>query len=376
MNMPNSFITLKTIARKALPRLMDELVFPNLCYRDFSDSFSEQGDTVQVRKPTVLTAKDFDAANGVDYEDIRESSVDVKLDRLATVDVAAGAVETAVNLGSEEALMRDFIEPACAALAEKINADGLELYKDVAAFTGIAGTAVSSLDDLAKVRKALNDAKAPAQGRVAVLDTEADTKLVTLPSLVNAEKSGTVKALRQGSLGRVFGIDYYTSQAVKQHKTGVTASSGVKVGSAVSEGDTSLSLAATTLTGKLVKGDLLTIQGDSYTVTEDTAAADDNAIASVKVYPALKAYAADTAVTLIGDHTANLAFNPMAFAFVTRPLLNPDGQGVESYVTSFGGLSLRVTKGYDQKYKKSTYSMDVLYGFKTVYPELAVRVLG
>ena len=110
MNMPNSFITLKTIARKALPRLMDELVFPNLCYRDFSDSFSEQGDTVQVRKPTVLTAKDFDAANGVDYEDIRESSVDVKLDRLATVDVAAGAVETAVNLGSEEALMRDFID--------------------------------------------------------------------------------------------------------------------------------------------------------------------------------------------------------------------------------------------------------------------------
>ena len=37
---------------------------------------------------------------------------------------------------------------------------------------------------------------------------------------------------------------------------------------------------------------------------------------------------------------------------------------------------LRVTKGYDQQYKRSTYSMDVLYGFKTVYPELAVRALG
>ena len=33
-------------------------------------------------------------------------------------------------------------------------------------------------------------------------------------------------------------------------------------------------------------------------------------------------------------------------------------------------------KGYDQKYKRSIYSMDVLYGFKTVYPELAVRALG
>ena len=81
-------------------------------------------------------------------------------------------------------------------------------------------------------------------------------------------------------------------------------------------------------------------------------------------------------MTIAASHTANLAFLPQAFAFVTRPLLNPDGQGVASYVTSYNGISLRVTKGYDQKYKRSTYSMDVLYGYKTVYPELAVRVMG
>jgi len=374
--MSNTFITLKTIARKALPRLMDELVFPSLIYRDYSEAFSDMGDTVQVRKPTVLTAHEFNAANGVDYEEIKESSVDVKLDKLATVDVAAGAVETAVSLGSEEALMRDFIEPAIAALAEKINSDGLELYKDVFAVTGTAGTTVSTLGDLAAVRKALNTAKAPSANRVAVLDTEADTALVTLPALVNAEKSGSTKALRQGSIGRVFGIDYFTSQAVKQHKTAITAANTVKLSSATAAGDEELDLSATTLTGKLVKGDLIKIGTDCYTVTADSDTAASNAISGVKVAPALKAYAANTAVTLVGNHTANLAFNPMAFAFVTRPLINPNGQGVESYVTSCGGISLRVTKGYDQKYKKSTYSMDVLYGFKTVYPELAVRVLG
>ncbi|MBQ4451651.1 MAG: P22 coat protein [Clostridia bacterium] len=369
--MANTFITLKSIARRALPRLMDELVFPNLIYRDYSDAFSDLGDTVQVRKPALLTASDFDESQGVSYEDIREDSVEVKLDRLATVDVAAGAVETALSLNSEEKLMRDFIEPAACALAEKINSDGLELYKDVAACVGTAGTAVSNLSDLAAVRRALNLAKAPQGSRAAVLDPEADAALITVPALVNAEKSGDTKALRQGSLGRVFGIDYYTTQAVKKHVTGLTASSGVKLASAVSAGASSLSL-----TGKLVKGDLLLIAGDSYTVTQDTAQASSNAINSVKVYPALKAYAANTAVTPVGSHTANLAFDTNAFAFVTRPLINPDGQGVESYVTNHHGLSLRVTKGYDQKYKKSTYSMDVLYGFKTVYPELAVRVLG
>ena len=38
-------------------------------------------------------------------------------------------------------------------------------------------------------------------------------------------------------------------------------------------------------------------------------------------------------------------------------------------VTSFDGISLRVVRGYDMKYKREIMSMDVLYGYKTVYPE-------
>jgi len=64
----------------------------------------------------------------------------------------------------------------------------------------------------------------------------------------------------------------------------------------------------------------------------------------------------------------------MAFAFVTRPLTAPGG--VESYVTHYNGISLRVVRGYDMQHKREMLSMDVLYGFKTLYPELAVRVLG
>lgn len=375
--MPNEFITLKQIARKALPRLMDNLVFPNLVYRDYSEAFSDLGDTVQVRCPGVLTAHEFDETSGVSCEDIKENTVSVTLDKLATVDVAAGAIETAVSLNSEEALMRDFIEPAAAALAEKINADGLKLYKDVFTCVGTAGSPADSLADLAAVRKAMNEKKVPVSPRYAVLDSEADAALITVPAIVNAEKSGDSEALRQGSLGRVFGVEYFTTPAVMKHVSGITAANGVKLASGADDGDTAVALTATSLTGKLVKGDVLVIGGDYYAVTEDSATASGNAISSVKITPALiKDCAANTAVTVIGSHTANLAFHPAAFAFVTRPLINPDGQGVESYVTSYNGISLRVTKGYDQKYKKSTYSMDVLYGFKTVYPELAVRVLG
>ena len=371
--MSNTFVTLKQIARQALPRLIDNLVFPNLVHRDFSDDFHDLGDTIRVRRPVMLTAEDFDAASGVNYQDIQEDAVEVKLDHLATVDAAASAIETATGIDD---LNRVFIEPAAAALAEKINRDGLGLYADIAAVVGTAGTTPSALSDLAAVRRALNVARVPGYDRVAVWDAEADAAFAQIPAIVNAEKSGSSDALREGSIGRVFGMAHYMSQGVRRHVTGITAATTVKVNGAVTAGATQLSIDGTSLTGKLVKGDVLVISGKSYVVTEDSAAAAGNAIANVKVYPALPQIADNADVTLVGSHTANLAFHPMAFAYVTRPLHNPDGEGVASYVTSYDGISLRVTKGYDQKYKRSIYSMDVLYGFKTVYPELAVRALG
>lgn len=371
--MANSFTTLKTIARQALPRLIDNLVFPNLIYRDFSEEFHDVGDTVRVRRPVTLEATEFSAEQGVTYQDMTDDVVDVTLDHIATVDAYATAIESATCLDD---LNRAFIEPAAAALAEKINRDGLQMYKDVPYFVGTAGTTPSTLADFSGVRKALNLSRAPLLGRAAVWDTEADSLLTQLPAVVNAEKSGSAQALREGSLGRVFGVDHYMSQSVCRHTCGLTASTGVKVNGAVSEGATQLNIDASSLSGKLVKGDLLKIGERSFTVTEDSQSAVSNAISGVKVYPALPAIADNADVAVIGSHTANLAFHPMAFAYVTRPLANPDGQGVSSYVTSFNGISLRVTKGYDQKYKRSTYSMDVLYGFKTVYPELAVRALG
>ncbi len=371
--MGNTFITLKTIAREALPRLIDNLVFPGLVNRDFSEDFHDVGDTVQVRRPTIFAAQDFDQDVGVTFQDMNENAVEVTLDHIATVDARASAIESALNIDD---LNRAFIEPAAAALAEKINSDGLKLYADIPYAVGSAGTTPNDLAAIAAARRMLNLNRAPQYGRAAVWDPEADAMLTQLPALVNAEKSGSTEALREGSLGRVYGIDHYMSQAVVNHVSGIEESSNVTLSEDVLSGAETIGLTADTLTGRLVKGDLITIGGRQYTVTEDSDTASGNTIADVKIYPAADAYPAGTEVALVGDHTANLAFHPMAFAYVTRPLANPDGQGVMSYVTSYNGLTLRVTKGYDQTFKRSIYSMDVLYGFKTVYPELAVRILG
>ncbi|MCQ2437109.1 MAG: P22 coat protein, partial [Clostridia bacterium] len=95
--MSNTFVTLKTIARQALPLLQENLVFPNLVYRDFDESLHNIGDTVRVRRPTVFRAEDFDPDAGVSYQDFNEDAVDVTLDHIATVDASATAIESATS---------------------------------------------------------------------------------------------------------------------------------------------------------------------------------------------------------------------------------------------------------------------------------------
>lgn len=287
--MANTFLTCQEIARAALPLLHDNLVFPALTYKDYSAEFQAKGDTIQVRKPAKFTANEF--TDTISAQDTTEGSVLVKLDKIADVSTVLTAKEMALNI---EDFTAQVIQPAMMAIAEKINRDGLLLYKDITNSVGTAGTTPGSLADIAAAGKVLNQNKAPMEGRAAVWDAEALAAFQVLDAVAHADKSGTTAALREGSIGRLLGFDNYMSQAV----------------------------------------------------AEDAE----------------------------GNFTANLAFHKNAFAFVNRPL--EPARGVESYVTSHNGLSIRVTMGYDIQTKKQTLSVDCLYGYKTLYPELACVVKG
>lgn len=278
--MGNTFLTLKNIARQAMPRLIENLVFPNLVHRDFSETFEVgKGATIQVRKPVALTANDFSGT--IETQDVSENSIEVKLDKLATVDVKFSAIEMATNVDD---LNRIFIEPAAVALAEKINTDGLMLLNSI---TATAEADPKSLDAFAQASKVLSKAKVPVSPRYGVWSPDAEADFRTVPAIINAEKSGTTEALRNGSIGRIFGIENYMAQGVPSAILGA-------------------------------------------------------------------------------------AFHPFAFAFVTRPLAKPSS--VESYVTSYNGITLRVTKAYDINTKSDIMSMDVLYGYKVLDANLGVKI--
>lgn len=357
--------TVKQIAREALPRLIDNLVFPNLIYKEtIPGNAAKKGDVVSVRCPVRLEATDFNAGEGIYPQNMSNDTIDVKLDHLATVDMQLGAIEAACDF---ESVTRQFIEPAAAALAEKINAEGLMLYRDIPYAAGNAGGTPDGLDDIANASYILDVNKVPHGCRCAVWSPLAASKLKQVPAIVNADKCGSTNALRTGSIGMVFGIENYMSQAVCRH---TPAYEGTLTLAAAASNALQITLSASG-TGKLMRGDLLKIGGKYHTVCENAAVASGSV--TVKVYPAVTADKS-TSAELAAEHEANLVFHPNAFAFISRPLQAP--AGVESYVTTYNGISLRVVRGYDMTYKKEILSMDVLYAFKTLYPELAVRYLG
>jgi len=372
----NTFLTANEIAKESVMRLNNNLVMAGLVHRDFSNEFADKGDTVQVRKPATFVAKEF--TSSIDVQNIEEDNVLVKLDKIADVSVEVTSKQLSLNI-------RDFgeqvVQPAMEALAQKIDSDLMELYKDVPYTFGSAGTTPDELSDIAGVGKILNENKAPLSGRSLVLDPEAQAALVVLDAIANAEKSGSTQALREANMGRILGFDTFMSQNIKTHTKGTLDKTVGNLVVTASKGATSITIeddgVSGTVTGTLKKGDIITIEDTDgqYVCTADGVLDSGTGKMTVSIYPALAEACTGKKVTVTGSHVANLGFHKNAFCLVTRPMELPMG-GATGYVANYNGLPVRVTMGYTMGSKINTISFDILYGVKTLTPELACRLLG
>lgn len=75
-------------------------------------------------------------------------------------------------------------------------------------------------------------------------------------------------------------------------------------------------------------------------------------------------------------YAQNLVFHPNAFALVTVPIEMPSNVWGARETDPDVGLSIRVVKQYDIDADEEIIRLDILYGVKTLYPELACRLWG
>lgn len=402
--MANTILTATAVTREALRVLHQKLNFVGTITRDYDDRFAQSGakigDTLKIRLPNQYKVRTGAAlsTNPPDL-DTTESSVDLKVQTQKGVDLNFTSVDLTLNLDD---FSERILEPAMSVLAANIEADAMSMYKDIYNQVNGQGSAASFLKVL-QGRKILVDNLAPLNARTCNLNTQDNVDMVNdLKALFN-DKTTISKQNREGFMGRTAGFDFMENTLWPAHVRGAANASyttNTTTGSLpiVSTPVSIITVAAGS--SPMNKGDVFTIDKvfrvhpetkqstgvlQQFVVVNDPYA---GGAGSVTISPAIvlagpaqnvviPTTGASAPITFYGTagaaHGISMAYQKGAFAFATADMVMPRGVDFASREV-FDGVSMRIVRQYDINNDKFPCRLDVLYGFKTIRPQLACRL--
>jgi len=213
----------KLVAAEALPVLVGNLVMGNLVNRDYEPSLAQSGDTINVPIPPQMTANNINDATGgtVTLQNPSLGNAQIVLNTHAEATFQLPDVTKALAVPD---LLKIYLQPAVAAIAQKIEADLLNLY---AGFTtnapvGTAGTAITEAT-IDAAETALFLAKIPpSEPKYIVVDAASYSAWRQIPRFSEYQTAGDagLQALIDGSIGKV--KDFYVFRSQFVPKTGTT----------------------------------------------------------------------------------------------------------------------------------------------------------
>lgn len=410
--MANAVLTIDVIAKEALRILDNELVMAKQVYRglesDFGDAMNgfEAGDTVSIRRPTDFTVRDGATASA---QDVVEGKTSLVVNKQKGIDFAFTSKELSLSIGQ---LSERVIRPAMIQLANQIDADGHALYSSVPNWVGTPGQTINSFSDFAKAPERLSELAVPMD-RSAVLSPADNWGLVGSQTSLYIQGAAN-DAYRNGSLGRIAGIETFETQNVATHTVGVATGTplvnGASQTSAYADVKNTMTQSLITdgwtnsTTGIVKAGDVFTIAGvfavnpvtkatlpflRQFVVTADADSGATTGPATLTIYPAIitsgafqncsAAPADNAAITVLGTgstgYRQNMAFHKNAFALAVVPMVKPPG-AVDVSRQSHKGTSVRIIPFYNGSSDVSTWRLDVLYGWQAIDPRLATRMSG
>lgn len=413
MTTSNTLLTIGMITNEALAVLVNELTFTRTINRKYDSEFGKVGakigDTLNIRKPVRYTTR---RTPTLAVQGTTESSVPLVLNTQYGVDMSFTSAE--LKLSIDEFSDR-IIKPAASQLANSIDLDGLAQYINVYNAVGAPGTTPTSLLTYLNAGVLLNNEAAPMGDRSICLNPLAQATIVSnLTTLFNPQAEISKQYLK-GSMGTAVGFEWYMDQNVGTQVFGtyaanvaggvVTLTSDTTTGSSLvtggwTSGDT-LNAGDIITLGTLTSNGVFAINPQSYTstgllrqfVVTATTSANGGGVMTIAISPSLTFSGAYQTVTntagkasataVIGVFSAsaksspqNLAYQKDAFTFATVEL--PDMPGVETARATAPelGMSIRLINAYDAVNDRRISRLDLLGGWATIRPELAVRIAG
>lgn len=406
--MSNTLLTSKVITREALRILHQKLNFIGNINRAYDDSFAKAGakigSTLRIRLPNQYKIR-----NGavMQTQNTVEEEVILAVQNQMGVDIKFSSAELTLSLDD---FSRIILEPAMTVLAANIESAAMVMYKDVYNEVSGVGDAISVDKSLANVllgAKKLTDNLAPTSQRALNLNTQDNADLVnSLSGLFNP--NGIVSdQYKEGEVANEF-VGYkkvYQNTMWPIHTTG-TATSGSYLTN-ISGGDGSAGLLGiNTGSGTFNKGDIIMITGvyrvhpetkqstgllQQFVVTADYAGgsgvlnispyaigsstdARQNINAPIANGVAILKVESDqtTPIAAGASYNISMGFHKDAFTFATADLVMPDGVDFAAREVQ-DGISMRVVRAYDINNDQFPCRLDVLFGFKAIRPQLAVR---
>ena len=269
--MANNLLTISKITNEALMVLENELTFTSEVDRNYDDQFAvvggKIGNTVNVRKPGRFIGTTGPALN---VEDFNETSVPVTLSTQFHVDTQFTTQDLALSL---DMFSDRVLKPAVAAIANKIDRDGLQTAAlNTYNIVGTAGTPPTGLITYLTGAAYLDSEGAPRDGRRSMI-VEPFTSATIVDSLkglfVPQEAIG--EQYRKGLMGRDSGgMNWKLDQNVVSQTFGSwsantiaitlasTSSAGVLTSGWASSSNVTLTASAAST---LNAGDVFTIPG-------------------------------------------------------------------------------------------------------------------
>lgn len=396
--MANTLLTIQMVTFEAMRILENKLGITKYVNREYDDKFAipgaKIGTTLNIRKPPRYIGR---LGNDLVPEDTTETQVPLVLDTLFGVDVEFSDVERALSLDDYS---RRILKPQMATIANKIDFDVAQQYKNVFNQVGTPGTAVTALSTYLDAGVKLKNEGAPYSDLAMGVNPAMEASAVGAAFQYFNPSRDISNQYTEGEMGRFGGFNFFADANMPIH-TAATQSGTVTVNGAVSSGN-SITVAGLTTTG-LKKGDIFTVadvyrvnpqsrvstgQLQQFRVVEDTSADTAGAL-TFTFEPAMvitgqfqaqnAAMANGAAVTFAAStgrvYGVGLGFHPDFCTLACADLPIPRGVHEAARVADRQlGLSIRMVSAWDIRTNKMITRLDILYGIKVLYPELACRV--